>query len=179
VDTWKCAELPAEIATLRDWATRAGACVVQADSEFNRLADLPKTLGPRVTDLGGKAKKLEVEVCARANPQRSYVEYLQLSAEFEKLDQDWIDPIVYMCALRAQFVRLVKRHTISICLQVAVHRWDKRKELEEAAKGAKAKNLVDLVLECSRQSTESQNGTSTASSRGRATTGGQWVETVG
>lgn len=179
VDTWDCGKLPAEIATLRDWMATASACVAQVDAEFDRLAGLPKTLGGRVTDLGGKAAKLEAEVCGpRTDPERSYVEYLQLAEDFRLLDQDWIDPVAYVCALRKLFVTLVKRHTLSICLQVAVLRWDKRKELEEAAKGAKVKNLVDLVLECSRQPQQSQNGASTTPSGGGQASGEQQLATV-
>lgn len=152
VDGWKCAELPKEIATLRQWATSASACAAKIDTEFDRLANLPKTLGGRVTALAGRAKKLEGDVCtSHADAEKHYVEYLQLAHESTELDQDWVEPTAFVCLLRNAFATLLKRHTLSICIQVAILRWERHQELEVAAKGERAKNLVDLVLECSRQ----------------------------
>lgn len=159
IDALNCDKLPGEIAQLRAHVVTAAACVAQVDAEFTELADLPKTLGARVTELAGKATALEAEVCGtRTDPERRFVEYLQLQKSFDDLNDDWIDPVDYGCRLRRTFVTLVRRHTVSICLQVAVHRWDKKKELEEQARAAKAKNVVDLVLECSRRPADTSGG---------------------
>jgi hypothetical protein len=156
VDGVDCGCLPTDIAKLRALRATAVSCVTHVDKAFDDLAGLPKALGTGITELSTRATALEKQVNGRTEPERSFVEFLQLKRDFSKLEADWIDPADYWCKLKALFVLLVHRHTVSICLQIALLRWDKKKELDDLAQDNKAKNLVDLVLECSRQVPQSQ-----------------------
>ncbi|OLB76571.1 MAG: hypothetical protein AUI14_18260 [Actinobacteria bacterium 13_2_20CM_2_71_6] len=149
VDGLTCDQLPQEIDRLRALASQAGACATRADNAFDRLAGLPGTLGPRIKDLGTQATALEQEVCGpRNDPRRSFVKYLRLRHEFDLLKDDWVDPARYGCKLKRYFKVLLHRHVITICLKVAVARYDKSQAFEDEAKAAKKDNLIDLVLEC-------------------------------
>jgi len=133
----------------------------QADTTFDDLAGLPASLAATISGLSGRATALEQEVCgSRTDLERSYVEYLQLKRDVSGLDRNWVSPTAYGCNLKADFVTLLHRHMVSICLQVAIFRWEKRKTLEDAAKQARAKNLIDLVLECAHPKLHEPQGTS-------------------
>jgi len=161
IDQLDCGKLPGDIAQLRNLAAIAASCVSQADTTFDDLAGLPASLAATISGLSGRATALEQEVCGpRADLERSYVEYLQLKRDVSGLDRNWVSPTAYGCNLKADFVTLLHRHMVSICLQVAIFRWEKRKTLEDAAKQARAKNLIDLVLECAHPKLHEPQGTS-------------------
>jgi hypothetical protein len=67
--------------------------------------------------------------------------------------------------VKAAFVVLLRRHAASIRVQSAVFRWDKQRELDEVAKGTKAKTLVDAALECFRNAPQG-NGYGAATAQG-------------
>jgi hypothetical protein len=144
-----CADLPKEIAELRRLAELAGACVTHIDTEFDELADLPDKLADEITALVDRVTKLEEYLAGpNSDPRRGYIEYLAIWRDFCRLKAKLTSPAEYACKLKKLFVLLVARHTKAICVKVAVHEWETRKKLEDEAKKEKAKNLIDLVLEC-------------------------------
>ncbi|MGY1636820.1 hypothetical protein ACI78V_09220 [Geodermatophilus sp. SYSU D00742] len=151
VDALDGTALPTEIDALRTLSDTARTCVRAADQAFDRLVNVPATLGERLGDLGTRATALEQDVNGpRADPTRSFVEFLQMRGELGRIEADWLPPADYVCGVKAAFVVLLRRHAASIRVQSAVYRWDKQRELDEVAKGTKAKTLVDAALECFR-----------------------------
>jgi len=151
IDQLDCDALPDDLGTLQTLIATARACATRANTAFDDLAGLPARLAPTIAGLVGKANALEQEVCGpRTDPERSFVEYLQLKHLFEALDQDWISPTAYGCRLKNAFVTLLHRHVVLICLTADVFRRNKWQELADKAKQAKTDNLIDLVLECAR-----------------------------
>jgi hypothetical protein len=146
----ECADLLSKgIAELRRLADLAAACVTQVDTEFDELADLPDKLADQITGLVDRVTKLE-EYLAGPNPdpRRGYLQYLDTWRDFCRLKAKLTTAAEYACRLKKLFVLLVSRHTKAICVKVAVHEWEKRKAFEDEAKKQRAKNLIDLVLEC-------------------------------
>jgi hypothetical protein len=137
------------IAELRRLAELVGACVTQVDTEFDDLADLPDKLADEITGLVDRVTKLEEYLAGKnADPRRGYIQYLAIWRDFCRLKAKLTSPAEYACKLKWLFVRLVARHTKAICVKVAIHEWETRRTIEDEAKKEKAKNLIDLVLEC-------------------------------
>jgi hypothetical protein len=144
-----CEKLPTEIGELRRLEDLAANCVTRYDTEFDELAGFPEKLGDQITALTERATTLEDAMTASSDQRRSYVEYLALHRDFCKL-KNQLPPTAadYACKLKVAFDIMLKTHKKSICLQVAVHKWDERQKLQEEAEKEKAGKLVDSVLEC-------------------------------
>jgi hypothetical protein len=145
----ECADLPTGIAELRRLAELAGACVTQVDTQFDELADLPDGLADAITGLVERVTQLEEYLAGNdSDPRRGYIRYLAIWRDFCRLKAKLTSAAEYACGLKKLFVLLVARHTKTICVKVAVHEWEARKKYEDEAKKERAKNLIDLVLEC-------------------------------
>ena len=159
IDQLDCDHLPGDAVQLASLASLAITCAARSDAEFDALAALTDTLGPQVTALLTDAETLEKEVCAsRSDMQRSYVEYLGLAQRFEDVQREWTTPTAYGCKLKASFVTLLHRHTVVICIKVAIFRLDQWAKMADDARQAKAKDLVALVLECAARPKPGETG---------------------
>jgi hypothetical protein len=146
----ECVDLLSKgIAELRRLAELAAACVTQVDTEFDELANLPDKLADQITALVDRVTQLEEYLAGpNSDPRRGYLQFLDIWRDFCRLKAKLTTAAEYACALKKLFLRLISRHTKAICIKVAVHEWEKRKEFDDEAKKEKAKNLIDLVLEC-------------------------------
>jgi hypothetical protein len=90
--------------------------------------------------------------------QRSYVEYLGLDQRLQDVQREWTTPTAYGCRLKASFVTLLHRHTVVICIKVAIFRLDLWAKIADDARQAKAKDLVALVLECAARPKPGETG---------------------
>jgi hypothetical protein len=144
-----CCKRPTEIAELRRLAELAGLCVTEVDTEFDELAELPEKLADTITGLVDRVTKLEEYLAGpNSDPRRGYLQYLDIWRDFCRLKAKLTTAAEYACQLKKLFVLLVARHTKAICVKVAIHEWEERKKFADEAKKEKAKNLIDLVLEC-------------------------------
>ncbi|MGH3824077.1 MAG: hypothetical protein ACRDRA_14795 [Pseudonocardiaceae bacterium] len=149
-----------DVAKLRWLETLAATCVAQGDTAFDELADFPAGLEARITALKDRVTQLDEGLASPGNdPRRSYVEYLAIQRDVSWLEQRLITAAKYACNLKAAFVALLRTHRTAICIKVAIHAIDKRTEIEAQAKNDKAKNFVDLVLECARDEPAEGYGT--------------------
>jgi hypothetical protein len=146
----ECNEPRPPIAELRRLEERAAACVKRYEAEFDKLAELPEKMEGLISDLTATATALEDAMAAPgSDPLRSYVAYLDLERAFRKLGEKLRGSATdYGCELKNAFVDLLDATRKLICVQVAVHEWSKRRELEEEAKKKKAGKVIDRVLEC-------------------------------
>ena len=142
-------KLAEALARWRSQADRASICTGQDDQAFDDLANFPEQLPGQIAGLQSRADQIDQDLGKSGNdPQRSYVEYLALHHDFCELWRKLITAAAYTCQLKYTFVHLLKTHQASICLQVAIDGAGKRASIEDEANQAKAKNVVDLVLEC-------------------------------
>lgn len=142
-------ELAEALARWRRQARRAKTCADQDDQAFDDLADFPEQLQTLIGGLKDRADKIDDALAKPGNDaQRSYVEYLALHHDFCELWRKLITAAAYTCQLKYVFVRLLRTHQASICLQVAIDGAEQRASIEDEAKQARAKNVIDLVLEC-------------------------------
>jgi hypothetical protein len=149
IDSQQCDDLPNDAETLKSVISDAKDCTTRADTFFENLVLVPERLGPRVNDLKSVAAALEQATGAPdTDPKRQFVEYLQLRADFKKLEDDWIEPISYASKAKHYFTVLLHRHRLTICLETALARETQRSIFEQESAAQKKTNLVDLVLEC-------------------------------
>jgi hypothetical protein len=142
-------ELANALERWRRQAALAATCVAQEDQDFDDLANFPEQLPQLISELTDRASQIDDDLANPGNdPQRSYVKYLALHHDFCELWRKLITAAAYTCKLKYVFVRLLRIHESSICLQVAIHGAEQRTSIEDEAKQARATNIVDLVLEC-------------------------------
>jgi hypothetical protein len=142
-------ELANALERWRRQATLAATCVTQEDQDFDDLANFPEQLPELISGLKDRASQIDEDLAKPGNDQqRSYVKYLALHHDFCDLWRKLITAAAYTCELKYVFVRLLRIHQSSICLQVAIHGGEQRTSIEDEAKQARTTNIVDLVLEC-------------------------------
>jgi hypothetical protein len=138
-----------QIGRLRQQAVLAGLCVTQVDADYDALAGFPEGLQAAITGLTGRATALEQELTAPgSDPRRSWVVYLALNRDVQRLKDQLTTAAQYACNLKALFVRLLDRHQTAICIKVVLHAIDERAKIKAADRQELAGNVVDLVLEC-------------------------------
>jgi hypothetical protein len=138
-----------QIGRLRQQDVLAGQCVTQVDADYDELAGFPEGLQAAITDLTGRATTLEQEMAAAGNdPRRSWVVYLALNRDVQRLKDQLTTAAEYACALKVSFVHLLETHETAICIKFVLHAIDERARIEAADRAERAGSIVDLVLEC-------------------------------
>jgi hypothetical protein len=139
-----------DIAELRRLEKVAADCVTRYDREFDELAELPDKIQEKITKWIEDATKLEDAMAAPgSDPQRRYVEYLDLERRVRK---GWetlqYSAAEYGCKLKDTFRALLYTHRTAICVKVLIYEYEKKEEYEKDAKEKKSGKVIDRVLEC-------------------------------
>jgi hypothetical protein len=149
-----------QIGRLRQQDVLAGQCVTQVDADYDTLAGFPEGLQAAITDLTSRATTLEQELAAPGNdPRRSWVVYLALNRDVQRLKHQLTTAAEYACTLKARFVHLLDTHETAICIKVVLHAIDERDRIEAADRQERAGSIVDLVLECALKAPTSESAT--------------------